>query len=1298
MTADEKNEPRKRGSKTRRRISYAIAIVVSLAIAFVVYTKSRFLPNRVSEYVNLHYLADSPFEFRCGRISGDFVNRVVIEDPVLRYHSDRASFNVFRADEISIDYRLLDVLKFNLIVDDLQAHNVRLQIRQDEAGALVLPVPAGGVEAAAPSSGAKVDVKSFAIDGLQVLFGGDGRELAVRDVNLSGSFALENSVGRLQVDQGSAFLANTGTSVSSVRLDVEHEEGAIRVNEFVARLDQSFIMATGGYKDGRFDRLQLVFNPISLDEVHLLGLIPDIHGEFGGNVVFEGPVDSLGVSGTLSGTGLGIALGAMSFEGAVTSEAIDLRRVDGDIFGTHVRGAFSYKRAGDHNFVFDGDCEDLDITQGFVPGRGLPATRLDGHLRLDYLAAASAYRVDASFDSSVVGGYRSKATRLRGSWSPRSGLDVRECRMERPGYTLDVTGSVRPGDVADLLFRVDGSDLSYFWEYTGLPTIEGGVAVSGRAVGALDDLQINLNGDAYNVRYLFAAIDTARVQADLRGIGGRAPSARVDIAGRRIVVGGRRFERPHLRIDAGGVSTAIRDVSFSHGDTTFTADLDVARDAEGEIGVDVRYAAVENPQDTWRLARPSRLRLTPGELQVDSLEFTSAAGRVGVSGEYSESRKVVDLEGWGANVDLAVVGDALGAPIRLEGRGSFRVQAHGDVDRPLVDLTARLGAGCVDSLAFDRLELDAGFDGKEYHVDRLRVVDGRDSLDARGWWRPGVSPLRLASSDVDWGERLSAPFRVELEPHGYTIAALARALHRSLPLGGAIEGSIIFTGSPRSPSVDVATTITPRPGFAWTLPRSQVDAAYTDGVLEISSVELHGDIEATVAGKVPLVLSLAEGVRVDRTAPLALEVHIRQSDAAAHLGGYWSRLTALDGTFHGDVTVRGTIAEPRFGGELSMDAAEFQVVGMIERFTDADARVTFVDNVVRLSAFDARSDRGGTVHASGSVALGGWKPKTYGIDLVVRDLWLHSVPDLEALFDGELAVSSLEWRDGRRISNVTGKLSVKEATLTHVLDSGPSTHRASITLPTSEPAWICSIDIDAPKNVWIRDPDLRMELGGQLILKRDETGMYLRGDLNVLRGQYTVYGNKFNIIDGTLNFSTALLRPEIQINAYTPHRSQGGFERRIYLSLSWPHDKKEPTVTLSYDEPGYYESDIWRMLGGSDIAGGIATNTLERVLNEQMSDVSIEIGTQDTRRASQQGTPEQEMMIGVGKYLWQDVYLRYRQGLTLTTSREVEVEYRLSNMFLIRSELIRHARRSYVGLDRQTLDEFNLDVRLRWEF
>ena len=73
-------------------------------------------------------------------------------------------------------------------------------------------------------------------------------------------------------------------------------------------------------------------------------------------------------------------------------------------------------------------------------------------------------------------------------------------------------------------------------------------------------------------------------------------------------------------------------------------------------------------------------------------------------------------------------------------------------------------------------------------------------------------------------------------------------------------------------------------------------------------------------------------------------------------------------------------------------------------------------------------------------------------------------------------------------------------------------------------------------------------------------------------------------------------------------------------------------------------------------------------------------------------------MIGVGKYLWEDVYLRYRQGLTLETEREVEVEYRISNMFLIRSQIIRHSNRRYFGSVRQTADEYNLDVKFRWEY
>lgn len=1282
----------------RRRLSYAVAVVASLVIAFLVFTKGRFLPNRVSTYVNEHYLEGSPFEFQCGRIAGDFVNHVVIHDAVLRYHAPAASFNVFRADEISVDYRLLDVLKFNLVVEDLQMKNVGVQIRRDEDGALVLPpaTAAGGATAGAESAGS-IDVRKFEIDGLHVLFGDGERELAVRNVNLAGSFRLdEGGVGRLEIDHGTAFLANTETSVSSIRVDVEHDAGEIRLNDFVARLDESFVMATGGYGGGVLKRVQLVFNPISLDEVHSLGLIPDLSGQFGGNVIVSGPFDSLGVSGTLTGTGLGLALGAMSFEGTVAGGEIDIARLDGQVFGARLQGSFNYVLGDQQDWVFDGDCLGLDITHGFLADQGLPSTNFNGKLRLEHDAGLSSYTFDAEFDSAVVARYRTEETVLRGMWTRQAGLILDEWSMNRPGYTASISGDIPSPDSSDLLFRLDGHDLAYLWDFIGVPRIGGEVSVSGRAVGAVDDLQINLNGDVTGVRFLFAGIDSGRVQADVRGVGGPAPAARVDIAGRRLSIGARSFDLPHVRLDVADGVTAVRDITFSRGDTTFTAELDVTAGEDSSTTVVVNHAAITHPAESWRITGPARVRYAAGEIEVDSLELSSAAGRVGVSGSYSEPRSAVDIVGWGSNVDLAIVAEATGLPIALTGTGHVRVEARGAIDEPTVEVELDLTGGRVDSLVFDRMSVFAEYRDGQYRLRRLDLVENADSLEVVGWWRPDVSPLALARGEVDWNAALSSPFAATLTGRSYPIASLARKLHRSTRLGGAIDGSIEFTGSPAAPQIDLSLAVAPRPGATFALPPTQIDAAYADRVLVISRMALRGDVDADVSGRVPVRVSLVDGVQVEREAPMELDVQIRQPEGVVELGPYWSVVNTWSGGFHGDVTVRGTINQPRFGGELAMDDAVVQIAGMVERMENVSARVTFVDNVVQLSSLTAESSGGGSLRAGGSVTLDGWRPSTYRVDLFLRDLWLRSIPNIESRQDGQLTVASLTWSDGRRIPNVTGALNVREATVEGILEDRSGTP-ATITLPTDSPGWVCSIDIDAEKNVWLRDPDYRVELGGTLILKRDDAGLYLRGDLNVLRGQYTVYGNKFRIIDGTLDFSTASLRPEIHINAYTPHRTEGGFERRIYLNLDWPRDKKEAELTLSYDEPGYYESDIWRMLGGS-VAEGLAANTLERVLNEQMSDITVEVEQRQTERRSRRGTPEQEMTIGVGKYLWEDVYLRYRQGLTLTTSREVEVEYRLSNMFLIRSELIRHARRSYVGANRQSLDEFNLDIRLRWEF
>jgi autotransporter translocation and assembly factor TamB len=366
-----------------------------------------------------------------------------------------------------------------------------------------------------------------------------------------------------------------------------------------------------------------------------------------------------------------------------------------------------------------------------------------------------------------------------------------------------------------------------------------------------------------------------------------------------------------------------------------------------------------------------------------------------------------------------------------------------------------------------------------------------------------------------------------------------------------------------------------------------------------------------------------------------------------------------------------------------------------ETYTDIGASLELHDNVIELPSIRGKSRGEQAFTGAGSVEFDGFRPSDYRLDISFSDFWVTRQPDFEAQFSGALAVTTYQ-EDDRRIPNITGRLSVKQADIVYTFESGG--RRPTVTMPTASPGWLCSIDVDAHKNLWVRNPDMYVELGGQLIVKRDNDGLYLRGDLSALRGSYNVYNNKFQVVEGTIDFSAAEgIRPEVYINAYTPHRVADGQESRIYLTLRWPRDKIEPEIELSSDEPGYYQSDLWRMLGGTDIAGGLAANTLEKLLNQQMSGMTVYVDRQATGRL-RGGSPEQQMMIGVGKYLFEDLYLTYRQGITYTADQVVEAEYRLRNMIYIRSGIIRHSNPRYAGSILRNTDEYNLDVKFRWEY
>ncbi|HEX6790696.1 MAG TPA: translocation/assembly module TamB domain-containing protein, partial [Candidatus Krumholzibacteria bacterium] len=251
-----------------------------------------------------------------------------------------------------------------------------------------------------------------------------------------------------------------------------------------------------------------------------------------------------------------------------------------------------------------------------------------------------------------------------------------------------------------------------------------------------------------------------------------------------------------------------------------------------------------------------------------------------------------------------------------------------------------------------------------------------------------------------------------------------------------------------------------------------------------------------------------------------------------------------------------------------------------------------------------------------------------------------------------------------------------------------------------------SVDLDADKNVWIRNQDLTVELEGDLILNRDERGLYFRGDMSILRGSYYVAGNKFEITDGTFDFSASeTLRPSMQINAYTPFLGDvnnpagtpsSSSDDNIYLALTWPYDEKEPRIKLSYEgAPGYSDAEIWAMLGRNSIGAGVATNALQRVIDSQMTGgVDVQVG----QRRIDPKKSETETTVGLQKYLWQDIYLRYQRGFSTQSEQEVSVEYRLGRRFLIRSQMIQNSRKRTSATPGQYYDEYNVDFKYRFEF
>jgi hypothetical protein len=1304
---------KKRFITFRKRLSLLIALLLTIVIAFWFLKRSSFLPYKFTQFVNDNYLQDTPFEFSCKKVSGNLINQVVIESILLEYDDGINRFALFESDRIALNYQLVQLIKLRLVIDELTLDNVRIHVEQDEEGRLIIPAPVAAVSSDGEAVSPHIDVKRFLIKGLQMAFSEGSRRLRVQNVSMVGSLQYMDNKGSLRIDNGSAYLIDSETSIGSLRTSVDFESRNIHLKEFVVRLNRSFIMATGGYKDGKFDRLQFVFNPADLAELSEMGLLPPQEGELGGNIIVQGPLDSLAISGSLTGSGWGVEFGGLSFEGMYSGDRLYFSKMQGDIFGNYFDGQFEYQMGEKGGYSYQGFCRDLDLSQGLIPGGRVPETALTGDIRLDYSKSEGAYVFRGNLDRSVVNGFESDRLEMGGRWMKERGLEFEEVALVRPGFALTGSGTIGADSRIDMLFDVTGDSLDYLWEYLSLPRFGGSLGVRGRMSGPIDQMKINLNGEFRDVSYLFASIDSGTVQAQIDDVPGEKTTAKVDLLGRNISLGNRRFSNAHILLEAASAGTTVRDFSFTKGDTVLSMDFDVVPGAT-QSTVSFKHVSIITPEEEWKALRPIDLVLTDNGATIDSVLLSSPRGSFGLLGSYSRDSNQCRLTGWGESIDLSLFKDAFNLPFRFRGRSRFNLSVRGSLDNPQMVTTLNLQGGDIDSLSFDSLELQAGFTPSDgYRLDRVIIVSGGDSLAASGRWRLFRSPLRLLREATDTGEIFDLPFQLQLQSIHYPLRDVARAVHSDMSPSGRFSGNVILENTPRQPVIQLTGVLSETEKADVRLPPVTLAISYRDSLLSVERMQFeHNKINGSITGSIPLTLNFFEGARLRENSQLDLNGSF-MSDDLSPLAGYTHRIAMLGGNMSGKVSIAGPVSDPSLLGDFSFRNCRLRLSGMEEVYESIDARIEFQNKNIRLVSLTGREGKKGTFHGTGAAELEGFKLNNYLIAIDFNEFELASIYDFSSTQSGRIELVSHKRDDGKVIPKVGGNVTIKEAQILRLL--GESAGGGPTSGPTASPGWLCDLDITAEKNVWVRNPDITMELGGEVVLKRDERGLYLRGQLQVLKGSYKIYNNKFQLTDGTFDFSkTNTLRPEMFLYAYTPYRREGDREHRIYLNLSWPSDQREPSAKLSYDEPGYSETDIWKMLGGTyvspasgqsgnnwDAAGaaqGIATNYLERMLNAQMTDVTIDVESRAPGGRTTAANGEREMSIAIGKYLSEDLYLRYRQGFSLQSDQEVDIEYRISNMVIIRSEIIRHSSKLFLGQRRQVTDEINLDIKLRFEY
>lgn len=225
------------------------------------------------------------------------------------------------------------------------------------------------------------------------------------------------------------------------------------------------------------------------------------------------------------------------------------------------------------------------------------------------------------------------------------------------------------------------------------------------------------------------------------------------------------------------------------------------------------------------------------------------------------------------------------------------------------------------------------------------------------------------------------------------------------------------------------------------------------------------------------------------------------------------------------------------------------------------------------------------------------------------------------------------------------------------------------------------INVEIPRNTWIKSNDMKIELRGDLDVVKTGPYFELFGNIDIVRGQYILYGKKLKIQESQLIFQGGeKLDPNLNFIAEYVYR--GSDKQKRYMELRVSGKLSEPDITFILDNNEITETDGISILvfgatsdeigysGQNGLIGSVATSAVASVITSKLSKT---IGAQLNLDMIEVTATEnwQSAAFMVGKYITNDIFVMYQRGFGEVegdeiTPETVTVEYELNEYIFLR--------------------------------